>query len=91
MHTVHDGHKDYKCESCGKEFAQKIHLKNHTLSVHENKKYAKKKSPQKQKCEICFEWFCDKRSLKGHIEAVHEKKKLYECDTCGKRILNPFH
>ena len=30
--TIHGGHKDYKCESCGKSFSQAENLKRHTCS-----------------------------------------------------------
>ena len=34
--TVHEGHKDYKCESCGNSFSQKEHLKKHIHTVHKD-------------------------------------------------------
>ena len=40
IHAVHEGHKDYKCESCGKSFTGAQSLKEHINTVHEGlKKY----------------------------------------------------
>ena len=33
--TIHEGHKDYKCDSCGKSFAQPGVLRRHTITVHD--------------------------------------------------------
>ena len=38
IHTVHKGHKDYKCESRGKSFSRAGSLKKHTNTVHEGHK-----------------------------------------------------
>ena len=49
IHTVHEGHKDYKCESCGKSFASKQSLKNHIHTIH--------KGHNDYKCESCGKAF----------------------------------
>ena len=51
IYTVHEGHKDYKCESCCKSFPDGGKLKRHIKRVHErmnaaqnsNVKFVKKK------------------------------------------------
>ena len=37
-HTVHEGHKDYKCESCEKSFAGAQYLKKHIHTIHRGQK-----------------------------------------------------
>ena len=36
IHIVHEGHKDYKCESCGKSFSQSRNLKININKIHED-------------------------------------------------------
>ena len=38
LHTVHDGYKDHKCESCGKSFSLAGELKRHIGKIHEGHK-----------------------------------------------------
>ena len=67
LHTniIHEGCKDYKCESCGKQFARTGDLNRHFQSVHDsNKNY---------KCESCDKSFSLAGTLKSHIQGVHER------------------
>ena len=63
LHTVHDGYKDYKCDSCGKSFFQAGDLKRHHHTVHDGYKY--------HKCKSCGKSFSLAGNLKKHIYAIH--------------------
>ena len=36
IYTIHEGHKDFKCESCKKLFSKAGNLKKHIRRVHED-------------------------------------------------------
>jgi len=38
IQTVHEGHRDYECDSCGKSFSESGNLKRHIHTVHEGHK-----------------------------------------------------
>ena len=60
IYTIHEVHKDYKCESCGRSFSQAGVLKRHIHTVHEGHK--------DYKCESCGKLFTTVRYLKLHIK-----------------------
>ena len=60
---IHEGHKDHKCESCGKSFTRAQHLKKHIHTVHEGRK--------DYKCDSCNKLFSHAHHLKKHINTNH--------------------
>ena len=67
IHTVHEGHKDYTCESCEKSFTSAQNFKKHIVTIHEGRK--------DYKCNSCDKAFTCDASLKRHILSVNENKK----------------
>ena len=61
--TVHGGHKDYKCESCGKSFSEAWILKRHSHTVHEGS--------NDYKCDSCGKSFTKIDDLKEHKLETH--------------------
>ena len=49
IHTIHEGNKDHKCESCTKTFSLEENLKRHIYTIHEGHK--------DYKCESCGKFF----------------------------------
>ena len=76
INTIREGHKDYKCESCGKSFSEAVKLKRHIHTVHEGK--------EDHKCESCDKSFSRAYGLKRHIHTIHRGNKDYKCESCGK-------
>ena len=58
IYTIHGGHKDHKCESCGKCFSEAGTLKKHINSLHNGQK--------DHKCNSCGKSFSQAGSLKTH-------------------------
>ena len=91
FHTVHEGHKDYKCESCDKSFSQVSGLKRHIQTIHETQKDYKCESCGKlfsqainlnlhkkinhNWCRYCDEEFDSKLEVTEHIEIIHGVKQ----------------
>ena len=74
--TVHEGDKDFKCESCGKSFKTLHGLETHLHTVHDGIK--------NHKCESCGKNFFPKSAMNRHIYTVHQGHKDYKCESCGK-------
>ena len=77
----HEGHKDNKCEICGKSLSSAGYLKEHIHAIHEGRK--------DHKCDICDEVFSMIRSMKQHKKIIHEGCKDYKCPICGQTFSNP--
>ena len=72
-----EGDKAHICETCGKLFTRKEHLKHHTLKV------CGKPKPV-HNCPICGKIFPNPSQLKLHVHVVHEGHKDFSCESCGK-------
>ena len=72
IHTVHEGHKNHKCETCGKSFSALSSLKNHIRVIHEGLK--------NYKCNTCgkFLAFKNLNDFLGHKKSIHNWCKY--CD-----------
>ena len=83
--------KMHKCDTCGKEFKNKQHLKRHVVNVHENGNNSNvQKGPMKNEnnkyiCDTCGKEFNRSHHLKRHVANVHEKQRTAgNCEFCGK-------
>ena len=61
--TIHEGRKDFKCDSCGKSFTAAGSLKIHINTIHEGHKDFK--------CDSCGKSFTIASYLDKHINKVH--------------------
>ncbi len=66
--------REFICEVCGKEFARKDNLKQHS-KIHSNQK--------QYKCHVCEASFAQGSGLVKHIK-IHDDKKDHICVMCGK-------
>ena len=62
IRTIHDGMKDYKCDTCGNLFTTCKNLKSHIRTVHEGRK--------DYECESCDEYFTQSAHLIKHIHSI---------------------
>ena len=67
IQTIHEGSKDFKCDSCGKSFYSEGYLKKHIHTMHEGSKDFK--------CDSCDKSFYTEEYLKKHINRVHEEEE----------------
>ena len=83
IHTLHEGHKDYKCSSCGKSFSRSQYLKKHIHTVHEGHK--------DYKCNSCGKFFSEGGNLKRHIHTIHEDQEDHKCESCNKSFTRQYN
>ena len=86
IHTIHEGHKDYKCDSCGKLFSRDASLKRHIQTVHEG--HQKNQSIDDKK--LFFQAYNLENDIEGQIETKidaiieesHQVISSYKCKFC---------
>ncbi|KAK6635186.1 hypothetical protein RUM44_000437 [Polyplax serrata] len=62
----HTGSTPYKCGQCGKEFREKVHLRQHKWT-HSNEKFI---------CPICGNSFSRKGNMNEHIKKFHQSNSI---------------
>ena len=67
VRTVHEGRRDYKCDSCGTLFKHPIGLRRHIVAIHEGRK--------DHKCDICGKEFAYQQHMYRHKKTVHALTK----------------
>ena len=65
----------FKCESCTYRSDQKVNLRRHINTVHENLR--------RFKCTECSRAFNQKNNLQRHVLSVHQDVKGFKCDKCS--------
>ena len=74
---VHEGLKEYVCDTCGQPFGMKKSLKRHIETIHEGRKYY---------CDFCNKQFNFKSALYRHLHQHKETLNL-KCEHCSKNFI----
>lgn len=74
------GGKKFECQECGKLFARRKNLENHSAK-HREKEYV---------CQECGKIFHEESSLRLHI-TLHNEEMKYECTECQRRFHKKYH
>lgn len=84
--AVHSKQKRFRCEVCGKTFARKAELQNHTMIHTRDRPFV---------CKVCNKTFNQKSNLKTHVRTTHNDEKQYKCTECEdqfkRRRLLTYH
>ena len=77
--VVHENLKSFKCSLCSISFRYQGELNDHTITVHESRKYT---------CDLCAKSFNRRDVLYKHRRSLHLKIKTlnFECDICENRF-----
>ena len=78
-HITAMGHKDNKCEFCGKSFSEARTLKRHIHIIHEGHR--------DYKCESCSKSFTQAGYLNKHIHTVHGATKITNVNLVANHFL----
>ena len=77
INRVHEGLKDFKCDSCDRSFTCSTRLRRHNEKIHE-KIFT---------CDFCGKCLDSKQNLEVHINEFHDE---FKCDKCAKCFKNKF-
>ncbi|XP_074652471.1 uncharacterized protein LOC141906901 [Tubulanus polymorphus] len=73
---IHSDQKQYRCEKCGRDFAQINGLRSHQRSCYEKRQYL---------CDFCGAKFNFLGSLKSH-RYIHTGEKPHQCPECDAKF-----
>ena len=77
MKRIHEKNTiTFTCEYCLSIFRDKVKLKQHIKSMHEDVK--------PHECSNCSKRFSVKTQLTNHVKNIHEKLKSFKCNLCTK-------
>ena len=67
----------HKCEICEKIYSSKQYLKNHIITIHNQK-------GKNYYCNICTKAFKSQTYLTVHVSTIHGNRKQFKCESCFK-------
>lgn len=75
--NAHTGETPYKCQVCGREFREKVHLRQHKWT-HSTEKFL---------CPVCGNHFNRKGNMTEHIKKYHSSnEEVNLCDAFGNVV-----
>ena len=69
--------REFKCQTCQKEFVSKAELTQHSFVHSQDKNFA---------CDVCGKKFASKPYLERHVKTHTGDKPTFTCEVCGKQL-----
>ena len=73
VQAIHEGLRNFVCNTCGEGFTRRDQLTNHFRRNHENVQI---------QCQFCAQTFATNGNRTRHIQLVHQAQRNFKCVSC---------